>query len=353
MTISINPPCEAERPFVRPDMSGIRVAVTGATGFVGRRLCRRIVEDGGRVTALVRPRSDRRVLDGCPVDFAVADLLTGSGVAGAVSDANVVMHLAAALRAGSHAGFRLANTVATGVLAGVLATSGAPPRLVVCSSLAAAGPVLGQGRARCEEDPPCPVSSYGASKLAGEREARRFAEQVPTVIVRPPIVYGPGDVAFVPHLAATARSRVAVRPGPAARVYSVLYVDDLCDALIAAGLQGRTASPDEPHSGVYHLCDGVEYTLADLVRTAGALLGCGRPLVLPVPSPVVRAAGVVSEAVGRLQGGVPVFNRDKAREAVAGSWTASSDRAYRDFGFRARVGLEDGLREAFKEMLHG
>ncbi|MDF3142277.1 MULTISPECIES: NAD-dependent epimerase/dehydratase family protein [unclassified Streptomyces] len=353
MTNSIDAPREAEQPFVCPDVSGLRVVVTGATGFVGRRLCRRIVESGGRVTALVRPQSDRGVLDGCPVDVAVVDLLTGSGVVEAVSGADVVIHLAAAVRAASRAEFRLANTVATGVLAGVLASSDAPPRLVVCSSLAAAGPAPVPGRARREEDRAGPVSWYGASKLAGEQAARRFAGQVPTVIVRPPIVYGPSDVAFVPNLAAMARTRVAVRPGPATRLYSVLHVDDLCDGLIAAGLQGRTAGPSESHSGVYHLCDGVEYTLADLVRTAGALLGCGRPLVLPVPSAVVRAAGVVSEAFGRLRGGVPVFNRDKAREAAAGPWTATADRANRDFGFRARVGLEDGLREAFKEMLHG
>ncbi|MFE0795359.1 NAD-dependent epimerase/dehydratase family protein [Streptomyces mutabilis] len=353
MTTSINVPREAEQPFVCPDVSGIHVIVTGATGFVGRRLCRRIVESGGRVTALVRPQSDRRVLDGCPVDVAVVDLLTGSGVGDAVSSADVVIHLAATLRAASRAEFRLANTVATGVLAGVLAASDAPPRLVVCSSLAAAGPVPAPGRARREEDRADPVSWYGASKLAGEQAARRFAGRVPTVIVRPPIVYGPSDAAFVPSLAAMARTRVAVRPGTVDRVYSVLHVDDLCDGLIAAGLQGRTAGPSEFHSGVYHLCDGVEYTFADLVRTAAELLGCGRPLVLPAPSAVVRAAGVVSEAFGRLRGGVPVFNRDKAREAVAGSWTATADRANRDFGFRAKVGLEDGLREAFEEMLHG
>ncbi|MFD8899529.1 NAD-dependent epimerase/dehydratase family protein [Streptomyces ardesiacus] len=149
-----------------PDVSGIRVVVTGATGFVGRRLCRRIVEGGGRVTALVRPQSDRRVLDGCPVDVAVVDLLTGSGVAEAVSGADVVVHLAASVRAASRAEFRLANTVSTGVLAGVLASSDVPPRLVVCSSLAAAGPAPAPGRARGGGGPARPRGGVGAHQQA-------------------------------------------------------------------------------------------------------------------------------------------------------------------------------------------
>ena len=108
-----------------------------------------------------------------------------------------------------------------------------PPRLVFCSSLAAAGPSV-PGRPRREEETPAPVSLYGRSKLGGEQAVREFADRVPSVILRPPIVYGPGDQEFLPSMLPMARMGVMLKSGFGPKHYSLIHVDDLCTALLAA-----------------------------------------------------------------------------------------------------------------------
>ncbi|MFF8386908.1 NAD-dependent epimerase/dehydratase family protein [Streptomyces kanasensis] len=327
---------------------GRRVAVTGATGFIGRRLCHRVTRSGGQVVAVVRGRSDRSVLDGCPVRFATVDLERGHGLAEALAGVDAVVHLAAAVRARSRAWFETGNVHTTRALLEAVAHLDTPPRVVLCSSLAAAGPSA-PGRPRREEDPAAPVSRYGRSKLAAEQVARGFAGRVPLVVVRPPIVYGPGDPAFLPSLLAMARTGVALQPGSGETTYSLLHVDDLCEGLLAAAVTGGTAHPADPHSGLYQLSDGREHVFADLVRAAGSALRRRPVRVLRVPAPLVRAAGALAEAATLPFGKVPPFNRDKAREAVWPAWTASPERARRELGFAHRVEFEDGLRAAVAE----
>src|SRR5581483_5661701 len=87
-----------------------------------------------------------------------------------------------------------------------------PPRLVLVSSVAAAGPAP-RGQVRTEADPPAPVSHYGRSKLAGERAAAKFAASVPITIVRPGVVFGPRDTGFVQVLRSLRKFRCHLSPG--------------------------------------------------------------------------------------------------------------------------------------------
>ena len=105
------------------------------------------------------------------------------------------------------------------------------------SGAASAGPHRGGARA--------PVSMYGRSKLGGEQAVREFADQVPTVIVRPPIVYGPGDLDQVPPLIAMGKTGVYLKAGMGPKHFSFVHVDDLNQALIAAAERGKTLSRDE------------------------------------------------------------------------------------------------------------
>lgn len=323
----------------------MRILLTGSTGFIGQRLARRIVERGDTLTALVRRTSKRGVLDELGARLAVGDLLTGEGLAEAVRDVDCVIHLAGVTKARGPEGYFQGNAEGTRRLVKAMAELPTPPRIVYCSSLAAAGPSI-PGRPRREEEPPAPVSLYGRSKLGGEQAVREFADKVPAVIVRPPIVYGPGDQEFLPSMLPMARLGVMLKSGFGPKHYSLIHVDDLCTALLAATERGQTLSKDDPSAGVYMVSDGAEHRWEDFCLALAQAMGRAKPTVVPVPETVSYVVGLGSELAARVRGTIPILNRDKVHEMSFPAWTCSSERAAKELGFTAAIPLAQGLASA-------
>ncbi|UBU17975.1 NAD-dependent epimerase/dehydratase family protein [Nonomuraea gerenzanensis] len=336
--------------------------VTGATGFIGGRLTRMILARGGTVTALARPSPRARALRELGVQVVTGDLATGRGVEEALRGADRVIHLAATLRARTPAGFWAVNRDGVARLLRALAAQRRPGRLVLCSSLAA-GPA---------------ISLYGASKRAGEQVAREYAGRVPAVILRPGIVYGPGEQALLPALLPMIRLGVVVKAGCGPRRYGMIYVDDLCTALLAAAERGpvlpripeappvthpapvtatrfgaarRDAARSTPADtcpdlgpGLYPISDGKAYEWADICHALARAAGCRAPVMLPVPMPAVHALAALTEVSTR--GAVPALNRDKAREMAHHDWTCVPDDAVRELGFTPATTLTQGFEAA-------
>lgn len=316
--------------------------LTGGTGFIGQRLARRIIERGDTLTVLVRKSSKRGPLEALGARFAVGDLTTGEGLAEAVRDVDCVLHLAGVTKAREPAGYFEGNANGTRRVVEAMAALPRPPRLVYCSSLAAAGPSTPE-RPRREEDPPAPVSVYGRSKLGGEEAVREYADRVPCVIVRPPIVYGPGDTEFLPSMLPMAKKGLAIKSGFGPKRYSLIHVDDLCTALLAAAERGATLSRDDAARGVYTVSDGREYTWEEVCEALAGALGRGRPTVVPVPDVIGYLIGLGSELMARLKGTIPILNRDKVREMTCPAWTCTIERASSELGFSPSIPLAQGI----------
>lgn len=311
--------------------------LTGATGFIGARLTRMILARGDTVTALARSSSRTQALHELGVEVVHGDLATGQGIPEALRGADRVIHLAAALRARSAAEYWALNRDGVAHLVRALAVTPNPPRLVLCSSLAAAGPA---------SPAMAPVSLYGASKLAGEQIVREHARRVPSVIVRPGIVYGPGESALLPALMPMIRLGVVIKAGFGPRRYCLVYVDDLCTALLSAAERGPTVHPDDPRVGTYPISDGNVYDWGDICRALARAAGRRDPLVVPLPMPAVCAVAALTELAGRIRGSVPALNRDKAREMRCVAWTCVPADAVRELGFAPATTLTQGFAAA-------
>ena len=247
----------------------MRLAVTGATGFVGGRLLGAAHTAGHDVRALARrpmdPRPGVEWISGSLDDPAALDRLCAG--------ADAVIHVAGVINARDHAGFEAGNVAGT---AAVLAAAkfAAVPRFVHISSLAAREPGL---------------SRYGASKARAEILVK--SPDMPFAIVRPPAVYGPGDRETLELFKMARRGLIALPP---AGHLSLLHADDLADLLITLAARdapsGMTYEPDDGHAGGYS-----HRAFADLLGRAVKRKAVG----IAIPQTILRTVAALDGLIRR------------------------------------------------------
>lgn len=306
------------------------VALTGATGFVGRHVLaalrgaavpRRVLARGaGRITGA---GEGEEVVPGALEDeTALRRLVHGAGT---------VVHVAGLVRAGRAADFEQVNAGGTACLLAAMAATAPSARLVYVSSLAAAGPSATPA-GRHPKDPPAPISAYGRSKLRGEELVRGWPGD--WVIVRPPAVYGPGDRDVLQFFKLAARGVVPLPAGE--RWVTVTFVTDVVRAVLAACQRGG--------GKVFHLGEPQPYRLDELIFALARAGELPRPRVFPVPPLLLRAAGLGGNALWRLGARGVALTSDKARELLARHWTSSTTDSLLELGLTGFVPFAQGAR---------
>lgn len=316
---------------------GETILVTGSTGFIGKRLLRRLQREDAAVRVLLRPESDGSSL---PEGVALyrGSFSDASSLNKAVAGVDRIIHLAGVTKAVDEAAYDAGNVAPVeAVLAAVHRCNPGLKRFLLVSSLAAAGPAAEGAVGVAESDTPRPVSAYGRSKLRGERAAMAASGEVPVTIVRPPAVYGPGDRDVLQVFQMLSRG-VLVGAGRAERQrFSMIYVDDLVEGIVAAARSGKA------EGRLYYLSSLRPYGWEEFLIAARPALGFGRPLRIALPAPFVRLLGMVLGAVGSLTGKAPLINRDKANELLQENWVCSPERAALELGFTAETPLAEGI----------
>lgn len=311
----------------------MNVAVTGGTGFVGGHLVDALVRRGDRVACLVRSIDKARRLEAAGCRVVVGHLGDAAALASLLDGARVVYHVAGAVAARSEAQLYRVNVEGTTRIAAAARKAGVA-RFLHVSSLAVTGPTV-PGCRLDETGRPRPVTAYGRSKEAAEEAVR--ASGVPFTIVRPPGVYGPRDRQFLRLFRMVRRGWAPLLQGGAQEL-SLVHATDLADALVAAAGSGGTVG------GTYHAAAADVVTQRALVEAMARALG--RPVrLIPVPPVAVRLLLHVRGAWGRLRGRPSLLSPEKTAELMAAAWTCTSDALERDAGWRARIGLEEGLAE--------
>jgi dihydroflavonol-4-reductase len=311
----------------------MRVALTGATGFVGSHLAEALLAGGHQLTCLVRAPGRARDLQARGCTLVEGGLEDEDALRRLVEGADVLHHVAGVIAARSPQEFERVNRAGTFALARLAREAGVR-RLVYVSSLAVSGPTV-PGRPLEEADRDQPVTPYGRSKQAGEQAVR--AAGIPFTIVRPPAVYGPRDRELL-RVFQMARRGIAPLLGDGSQELSFVHAADLAGALVAAGESAATLGR------TYHAAHPETLTQRAFVQAVGAALG--RPVrTVPLPGLVVRGALWSSGLVSRLLGRATVLSADKAEELLAPAWTCSSEALARDAGWRAEIPLQRGLPE--------
>lgn len=268
------------------------IVVTGANGFVGRALCRSLVRKGHRVVGLVRHAG------GC--ESGVHEWVDNSrdfvGVDGNWPQdftPDCVVHLAARVHmlnddaADPEAAFQATNVEGAMRVARSAFRHGAL-RFVFVSSIKAIAEA-DAGRPLREDDTPLPQDPYGRSKLAAEKALVEYGREtgLDVVIVRPPLVYGPEVRANFLRLIDAISKGMPLPLGMATARRSLVYVENLADALIHCATDPRAANQ------CFHVTDGNDPSVAELVRAIGGHLQ-KQARLLPVPVSWLRLAGRVT-----------------------------------------------------------
>lgn len=325
------------------------VFVTGGTGFIGKHLVRQLVAAGATCHCLVRKTSNTDSIQQPGVSLVYGSIDRPETYADLLSGCDAVVHLAGLTQALSPDQLYQVNGEACGQLADACIAA-AVSRVVYVSSLAAAGPPPAKKPIRDETDPEQPVSDYGRSKLEGESQFRKRASQLPTTVIRPGVVYGPGDKNFGQLVSSVVRMHLHLVIGFRTPKLSLIHVDDLVTLIIAAIDKGETLSTDSDNlasrsHGIYFACDDSEFiTYADLGRRV-AKAADTRVLVWPIWKITGHCIAWFSEAIARLQGKASILNRDKIREATVWSWACSSQKARTQLGFKTNGQLDKLMPE--------
>ncbi len=311
----------------------MNVLVTGATGFVGGHLVDQLLDRGDQVTALVRspPKAARLAERG--VRLVVGDLGDPAALAAGAAGQDIVYHVAGLTGAPTEAGLMAANRDGTAQLAAAVANAAPGARVVLVSSLAAAGPSR-RGAPHAAADERAPVTAYGRSKLASEDALRR--SNVPFVIVRPPIVYGPRDRDGLYDIFRAARLGIGPIFGDGTMELSFIHAADLAAALRLAGTHPDAAG------ATFYASHPERVTSAELLDLIGRQHQ-GPLHRIRIPRWTAGAALAVTGAWSRLTGRRTILFPDKIHELFQEAWTADPARFTAATGWRATWDLERGL----------
>lgn len=304
----------------------LRIAITGVTGFVGSHLVRQLAARDHKVRALVRDRS--RLSEKFPTSAVVVEgaLDDKPALARLVGEADVVVHVAGAIKAVDAAQFMQVNAQGTRAVVEAARRAGVT-RFVHVSSLAAREPAL---------------SAYCASKAEAETIVASLAGDMEWTCIRPPAVYGPGDRATLPLVQQLSR-RHAILTGLREQRISLLHVDDLAHGLVAVA-EGYVEA-----GRVYEADDATPegYSWRDVARAAGHTLGF-TPQVHLLPRLVVQMAGIAGGLAARITGKAQILTAGKARELYHRDWVINGVRLDATGHWKPRMKFDEGFADTLR-----
>lgn len=312
----------------------MRYAMTGATGFVGGALARRLRTDGHDVVALVRDRGRAAELSDLGVTLVPGDLDDEAALDRLCREVDALFHVAGWYKLGQRdpsLGTKI-NVAGTRHVLTAAQRSGVP-KVVYTSTLAVNSDTHGAVHDETYRYTGPFVSTYDRTKAEAHQIAEGFAaDGLPITIVQPGLVYGPGDTSQTGSLIAqVVRGKRPQVPSGGGVCWA--HIDDIAS--------GHLLALDRGTVGESYMLAGPPLSLAKGLRMVAAIAGTPGPMV--VPPAFVRIGATAMDLVGRVASPPPSLAAETMRAALA-TYYGTSAKAERELGWTVRP-LEQGLQE--------
>ncbi len=296
------------------------IALTGATGFVGRYVVEELVRQNIPVRVLVRSQTKADWLDG--VEVCMGSLEEPKALAALVEGAETIIHCAGAIKAKNLNQFNEINVVAMKRLIKACVDANIS-RFIHISTMVAREPK---------------ISDYAVSKREGEHALHRHAGDMEWVILRPPAVYGPRDKETLP-LIKLFLSKIAFIPGNAKSRISLIFVQDLARAIVIAATAKKIKS-----KMTHELHDGSNegYSWKDLALLASESTG-QKIWCYFLPKALCELVAIGISTCSRLVGRTPMVTRQKIDEIYHTDWVAKHFMFEEYFTWSAQTTFRDGF----------
>ena len=318
----------------------MKALVTGGTGFIGSHVTEALIRKGVQVRCLIRKTSDLRWLTGLPIEFVHGDCKDKRSLEEAVRGVDWVFHLAGVTKAIKEETYFEVNGLGTeNLIHACLEHNPLLQKFIYISSQAAAGPSR-NGFNKKESDPCEPVSFYGRSKREGEERVLAHAHELPVLILRPSVVYGPRDKDIFAFFKCLSRRIKPCPIGPDQHL-SLCYVQDLVGGILLAA-ETQTKSGE-----IFFLSDGKDYRMQEIGDIAAQAMGIDA-FRIRVPRQLIWGIACFSATLSKFSRRPSLLNKDKAEEMIQKDWVCDITKAKTLLGFEPRVPLSEGARLTFE-----
>ena len=322
----------------------MKVLIVGAGGFIGGFIAREALKRGYETWCGVRESTSRRYLTDPALKFLTLDYEDSAKLRESVAsqDWDYIVYNLGATKCVNFSDFNHINFTYLRNFCEALTESGKiPKRLVYMSSLSALGPGDEKAYSPLKGDMiPQPNTRYGLSKIKAETYLQTLPQSFPWIILRPTGVYGPHEQDYL-MMIKSIDSHFDFGVGFRRQMLTFIYVEDLARAIFEA-------LEHAPLHKKYIISESRAYSQKEFRSIVAKELG--RRFVVPVRLPLwaLKIACKVSEKYGAAKMQAVTLNSDKYNIMAQRNWNCDTSEAERDFGFRARIDLEEGIRRTVR-----
>jgi dihydroflavonol-4-reductase len=313
----------------------MKIFITGGTGFIGSHLVDFLLKfENIKIYALTRSLKNLKWLKGRHLNLIEGTLFSLPSLP---SDLDYVFHIAGVSKSIKTEKYYTVNQEGTASLFHKLSSENKSlKKAIYLSSLAAVGPCTGEKMVTENKDPFC-VTPYGKSKYLGEKEALKYKDKFPIIIVRVGPVFGPRDKDFLSYFKLINKG-IFPSLDSKSGLMSMCYVKDLVRALVLC------METDLKSGEIFHIADPHPFSWDEFGRIIAKALG-KKMIKFNPPYLFLRILTALSEFYAKLTQNPSILTQDKLIEMSQGAWVTDTSKAKRELGFETKYSMEQAVQE--------